>query len=77
MYGGDSRADHSQVGAGQTGLQIAARFKAMDIPTLVIETNERVGDNWRKRYDSLALHTTPEQHQCKSNLTKTSVVLMR
>ena len=29
----------------------------MDIPTLIIEKNERVGDNWRKRYKSLALHT--------------------
>ncbi|KAJ3550899.1 hypothetical protein NM688_g4973 [Phlebia brevispora] len=51
------------IGAGQVGLQVAARFKQNDIPTLVVERNNRVGDNWRKRYDSLALHTIPEHHQ--------------
>ncbi|EKM52203.1 uncharacterized protein PHACADRAFT_176228 [Phanerochaete carnosa HHB-10118-sp] len=45
------------VGAGQCGLNTAARFRQMDIPTLIIEKNERIGDNWRKRYKSLALHT--------------------
>ncbi|KAL1946927.1 hypothetical protein VTO73DRAFT_15031 [Trametes versicolor] len=45
------------VGAGQTGVQVAARLKAMQIPTLVIERHARVGDVWRKRYPALALHT--------------------
>ncbi|OJT13572.1 hypothetical protein TRAPUB_9880, partial [Trametes pubescens] len=45
------------IGAGQTGVQVAARFKAMQIPTLVIERHARVGDVWRKRYPALALHT--------------------
>ncbi|KAJ8473980.1 hypothetical protein ONZ51_g7524 [Trametes cubensis] len=51
------------VGAGQTGLQVAARFKQMNLPTLVIESNARVGDNWRKRYPSLTLHS-PKGHAC-------------
>jgi hypothetical protein len=38
------------IGAGHSGLNIAARLGMLDIPTLVIEKNERVGDNWRKRY---------------------------
>lgn len=38
------------VGSGHSGLNIAARLGMLDIPTLVIERNERVGDNWRKRY---------------------------
>ncbi|KAL0063951.1 hypothetical protein AAF712_009141 [Marasmius tenuissimus] len=46
------------IGAGQTGLEMAARLKLLGVRTLVIERNERVGDNWRKRYDSLALHDT-------------------
>ncbi|KAJ4478382.1 FAD/NAD-P-binding domain-containing protein [Lentinula aciculospora] len=50
------------VGAGQNGLQVAARFKQMNIPTLVIEKNERVGDQWRKRYPSLTLHTPKRHH---------------
>jgi putative flavoprotein involved in K+ transport len=45
------------IGAGHNGLMIAARLQALGIPALVIENHERVGDNWRKRYTSLALHT--------------------
>ncbi|KAI0638063.1 FAD/NAD-P-binding domain-containing protein [Trametes polyzona] len=50
------------VGAGQNGLQVAARFKAMQIPTLVIERHPRIGDVWRKRYPTLALHTIKRQN---------------
>jgi hypothetical protein len=46
------------VGAGQSGLGIAARLKSYEIPTLIVERNERIGDNWRKRYDALCLHDT-------------------
>ena len=53
------------VGAGQIGVQVAARFKQMNISCIVVERNRRVGDNWRKRYESLALHTAKEQHQRK------------
>ncbi|KAF7310514.1 hypothetical protein HMN09_00594000 [Mycena chlorophos] len=45
------------IGAGQTGLNVAARFKQMNIPTLVVEKNDRVGDNWRERYPTLTLHS--------------------
>ncbi|KIK52790.1 hypothetical protein GYMLUDRAFT_49749 [Collybiopsis luxurians FD-317 M1] len=45
------------VGAGQSGLQLAARLKFLDIPALMIEKHARVGDTWRKRYDSLSLHS--------------------
>jgi putative flavoprotein involved in K+ transport len=44
------------VGAGQAGLGVAAHLRLMGVPALVIEKNERVGDNWRKRYESLVLH---------------------
>jgi putative flavoprotein involved in K+ transport len=44
------------IGAGQAGLGIAARLGQMDVDTLVVEKHERIGDNWRKRYHSLALH---------------------
>ncbi|KAH0587956.1 hypothetical protein H2248_006701 [Termitomyces sp. 'cryptogamus'] len=50
------------VGAGQTGLTIAARFRQMNIPSLVVEANSRVGDVWRKRYPSLTLHTPRSHH---------------
>ncbi|MCA1942687.1 MAG: NAD(P)/FAD-dependent oxidoreductase [Yonghaparkia sp.] len=45
------------LGSGHNGLILAARLKALGIDSLIIERNERVGDNWRKRYSSLALHT--------------------
>ncbi|KAJ3543109.1 hypothetical protein NM688_g5899 [Phlebia brevispora] len=51
------------LGAGQTGLNVAARFKQMNIPTLVVERNKRVGDNWRHRYLSLALHLVREHNE--------------
>lgn len=44
------------IGAGQAGLTLAARLGQLDVDTLVVDRMERVGDNWRKRYHSLALH---------------------
>jgi cation diffusion facilitator CzcD-associated flavoprotein CzcO len=44
------------VGGGQSGLAIAARLGQLDVDTLVVEKNARIGDNWRVRYHSLALH---------------------
>ncbi|KAF8813407.1 FAD/NAD(P)-binding domain-containing protein [Phlegmacium glaucopus] len=44
------------VGGGHSGLAMAARLKALDISSLVIDKNERVGDNWRTRYEALCLH---------------------
>lgn len=46
------------LGAGHNGLAIAARLQALDVPTLVIDREARVGDTWRKRYEALALHST-------------------
>ncbi|TFK48084.1 FAD/NAD(P)-binding domain-containing protein [Heliocybe sulcata] len=48
------------VGAGHSGLEIAARLKNLNIPTLVVERHPRIGDSWRTRYESLHLHTFPE-----------------
>ena len=44
------------IGGGQAGLAVAARLGQLDIDALVIDKHERIGDNWRKRYHSLALH---------------------
>jgi ketosteroid isomerase-like protein len=44
------------VGGGQSGLELAARLKFLDVPTLVVERQPRVGDQWRKRYAALCLH---------------------
>ncbi|KAF8965605.1 FAD/NAD(P)-binding domain-containing protein [Flammula alnicola] len=44
------------IGAGQSGLEIAARLKHLDVSALVVERNARIGDNWRNRYEALCLH---------------------
>ncbi|PLB51483.1 putative flavo protein [Aspergillus steynii IBT 23096] len=44
------------IGGGQCGLAIAARLKALDVTALVVERNQRIGDNWRNRYEYLSLH---------------------
>jgi hypothetical protein len=44
------------LGTGQSGLNISARLQSMGISCLIIEQNERVGDNWRNRYRTLVLH---------------------
>jgi putative flavoprotein involved in K+ transport len=55
----------SSVGAGQTGLTIAARLRRLGIPTLLFERTPRVGDSWRTRYDGLILNTPKEHHSCE------------
>jgi cation diffusion facilitator CzcD-associated flavoprotein CzcO len=44
------------VGAGQTGLAMAARLKVLGISHLVIEKADRPGYSWASRYASLSLH---------------------
>jgi len=44
------------VGGGQSGLELAARLRCLDVSALVVEKNARVGDNWRNRYEALCLH---------------------
>src|SRR5260221_9938957 len=44
------------VGGGQAGLSIAARLKQLQIDTLIVDRELRVGDNWRNRYHALTLH---------------------
>ncbi|KAF9522146.1 FAD/NAD-binding domain-containing protein [Crepidotus variabilis] len=46
------------IGGGQSGLDVAARLKALDVNTLVVEKHKRIGDNWRTRYEALCLHDT-------------------
>jgi len=53
-------ADHDPtalvVGGGQAGLAAAARLTHLGIDTLIVDGEDRIGDNWRKRYHSLVLH---------------------
>src|SRR5436190_7584702 len=53
-------ADHDPavlvIGGGQSGLSIAARLKQLQVDTLIVDREARIGDNWRKRYHALTLH---------------------
>jgi putative flavoprotein involved in K+ transport len=44
------------IGGGQGGIALGARLRQLDVPTIIIEKNDRPGDSWRKRYKSLCLH---------------------
>jgi cation diffusion facilitator CzcD-associated flavoprotein CzcO len=44
------------IGGGHAGLTIAARLKQLRIDTLIVDREQRIGDNWRKRYHALTLH---------------------
>ncbi len=45
------------IGAGQAGLATAYHLTRRDRPCVVLEANDRVGDVWRNRFDSLRLFT--------------------
>jgi cation diffusion facilitator CzcD-associated flavoprotein CzcO len=61
-----------------SGLNFAAQCRQMNIPALVIERTARIGDAWRKRYRSLALHTPKHHHQCKfSSLSLASLTIIQ
>ncbi|WP_235736209.1 flavin-containing monooxygenase [Nocardioides alcanivorans] len=44
------------IGAGHSGLSLAARLTRLGVATLIVEKAPRVGDGWRNRYRSLVLH---------------------
>ncbi|WP_216892303.1 flavin-containing monooxygenase [Nocardia alni] len=44
------------VGAGHSGMFLAAYLNTLGVPTLLVDTYARAGDNWRLRYNGLLLH---------------------
>jgi hypothetical protein len=71
-FGGDNWADVREkaqayedhdpavliIGGAQAGLSTAARLNQLGVDNLVVEKWPRIGDSWRKRYHSLALHNS-------------------
>jgi putative flavoprotein involved in K+ transport len=45
------------IGAGQAGLSVGYHLARRKMPFVILEANERVGDTWRNRWDSLRLFT--------------------
>src|SRR3954464_2933446 len=53
--GGASKTEVVVIGAGQSGLAVGYHLKQRGVPFVILDANERVGDAWRKRWDSLRL----------------------
>jgi len=45
------------IGAGQCGLAAGRFLQKKKVDFIILEKNKQIGDNWRKRYDSLTLFT--------------------
>ncbi|MFJ9390820.1 FAD-dependent oxidoreductase [Nocardioides sp. NPDC101246] len=46
------------IGAGHSGIFLAARLAQLGVSTLMVDRYARAGDNWRLRYNGLLLHDT-------------------
>src|SRR3954451_21147754 len=51
------RFDAIVVGAGQAGLAVGHHLAARDVDFAILTAESRVGDSWRRRWDSLRLFT--------------------
>ena len=49
------------IGGGQAGLSVGYYLKKYNIPFVILDASEKIGDSWRKRWDSLLLFT-PSHH---------------
>ena len=45
------------IGAGQAGLSVGYCLAQRGLSFVILEANPRVGDSWRRRWDSLRLFT--------------------
>ena len=45
------------VGAGQSGLALGYHLQRRGLEVLLVDRNERIGDSWRARWDSLKLYS--------------------
>jgi putative flavoprotein involved in K+ transport len=51
------RVDTVVVGGGQAGLSVGYHLAQRGLPFVILDANERIGDSWRRRWDSLRLFT--------------------
>jgi putative flavoprotein involved in K+ transport len=45
------------IGGGQAGLSVGYCLRRRGLSFVILEANRRIGDSWRKRWDSLRLFT--------------------
>jgi putative flavoprotein involved in K+ transport len=54
---GPERFETVIIGGGQAGLSMGYHLAKRDRPFVILDANERIGDSWRKRWDSLRVFT--------------------
>ena len=54
---GTQHIDTLVIGGGQAGLSVGYHLARRGLDFLILEANERIGDRWRNRWDSLRLFT--------------------
>jgi len=52
-----SQIDTLVIGGGQAGLAVGYHLARGEVPFLILDANDRTGDSWRHRWDSLKLFT--------------------
>jgi len=57
QHGTAERVDTVVIGAGQAGLSVGYHLKRRGVPFVILDAGDRVGDVWRRRWDSLRLFT--------------------
>ena len=56
-HGAVERIDTLVIGGGQAGLAAGYHLKRAGVPFVIVDANQRTGDSWRNRWDSLRLFT--------------------
>jgi putative flavoprotein involved in K+ transport len=54
---GSERFETVIIGGGQAGLSVGYHLAKRNVQFVILDANERIGDSWRKRWDSLRLFT--------------------
>lgn len=54
---GNARYDVLVIGGGQAGLSVGYHLQRRGRSFLIVDGNERIGDSWRQRWDSLRLYS--------------------
>jgi putative flavoprotein involved in K+ transport len=56
-HGTPERINTLVIGGGQAGLAVGYHLSQAQVPFLIVDANQRTGDAWRNRWDSLRLFT--------------------
>jgi putative flavoprotein involved in K+ transport len=52
------------IGGSQAGLAVGYTLRQRGLPFVILDENDRIGDAWRRRWDSLRLFTPGRYESC-------------